>query len=270
MSNSEPVPQKDSRIFRFFRGKDDLAKVNAELKHVGLGATLRFIFSKLAARTGWLCYYLYHRSADRRFDRVNGVETCGVTFNDNLAVVGNNRESGLEYEPTPVGSFDRMLAEVHDDFGEFTFIDFGCGKGRTLLLASHHNFRTIRGVEFVQELQQIANQNIEAYASGKQRCRDVSAVLCDAAEFAIPDDKCLFYFYFPFREDVLRIVMNNIVTSYQQNPRKMYFIVRLDKSDWTEVSQRVFGEHPALKAFGKQPDLSRVRFMPFDVIYYAT
>ena len=32
------------------------------------------------------------------------------------------------------------------------FVDFGCGKGRALLIASEYNFKSVRGVEFAHEL----------------------------------------------------------------------------------------------------------------------
>jgi SAM-dependent methyltransferase len=270
MSNRNPERTEDSRAFTVYRGKDDFKTVDERFRQTGLSATLKFIFTRVASRLGWWSYYLYHRSFDRRFDRQHGVDTCGIMFNDKLTVVGNNRASGLEYEPTPVRSFNKMLTEIKEDLSDFTFIDFGCGKGRTLLLASHDNFNKIRGVEFVKEIQEIATRNIAIYRPENQQCRDIEAVLCDAAEFEIPDDNCVFYFYFPFREDVLRVVMNNIVASYRGSPRKMYFVVRLDKPEWTEITQRVFSEYAVLQPFGRQPDLSGVRVMPFDVIYYKT
>jgi len=270
MPDSHAVQAEDSREFTFFRGKDDFQTVGERLKSDGFFSTIRFIGIKFMSRLGWWLYYLYHRFFDRRFDRLHGVETCGVMFNDNLTVVGNNRESGLEYEPTPVRAFNKMLAKVKDDLGEFAFIDFGCGKGRTLLLASRYNFKQIRGVEFVQELQEIATRNIGIFENSGQRCQDVEAVLCDAAEFEIPDENCVFYFYFPFREDVLRTVVKNIVVSYRHRPRKMYCIIRLDKPDWTEVTRRVFSEHKELQATGRPPDPSGFRVMPFDVVYFST
>lgn len=268
MTSTKIARDVDPREFRFFRGREDFRTLSTRIRQQGVVATVRFACERVISRIGWQGYYLFHRFADRRFDRIHNVDTCGILFNDDLTVVGNNRASGLEYEATPVRALDGMLAQIGTEFSEFTFVDYGCGKGRTLLLASLHSFRRIRGVEFVKELQEIAARNIEHFDPPGRKCHDVEAILQDGAEYQIPDDNCVFYFYFPFREDVFRVVVNNIVSSYRRRPRKMYFIIRLDKPDWTEITQRVFGEHEVLESFGPRPDASRVRVVPFDTVYY--
>jgi hypothetical protein len=59
----------------------------------------------------------------------------------------------------------RSVAEA--GLQDFTFIDLGSGKGRVLLMASDYPFKRIIGVEFMPELQRVAQENIRKYA---ERC----------------------------------------------------------------------------------------------------
>ena len=48
--------------------------------------------------------------------------------------------------------FRKVLASLQIAFHDYTFIDFGSGKGRALLLASEFPFKRIIGLEFSPEL----------------------------------------------------------------------------------------------------------------------
>ena len=44
-----------------------------------------------------------------------------------------------------------------------SFVDYGAGKGRVLLLASQHPFAAIGGIEFAEELHDDATMNIAQF-----------------------------------------------------------------------------------------------------------
>jgi 16S rRNA G966 N2-methylase RsmD len=158
---------------------------------------------------------------NRRFDRKYSVDTSGVTMLSQLTCDGNNKEHGVWYEPTPLKTLKTMFSMLPDDVSEFTFIDFGSGKGRTLLYASTFGFRRIIGVEFAKELHAIAERNIRTFRNSRQKCFDITSVRADAVEFSLPEDKCVLYFFHPFREEVMTRVLRNIEASYRKNPRKL-------------------------------------------------
>ena len=271
MNTKDSEKESQEREFALFRAKEDFDKLSSRLRSEGLWGAVQFLGRKLGSRRRWWSYYLYHRTFDRSFDRRHGVDTCGVVFLSDLTVVSTNKHSGLEYEPTPVRAFDRMLGDLPADLSEFAFIDFGCGKGRTLLLASQRHFKMIRGVEFAKELQEIAEKNIQAFRSDRQICRDIRATWIDAAEYEIPDENCVFYFYYPFHEDVMHKVVGNILASHEKNPRKMYFVNRLDKPEWHAACERVFGEYESLKRnVSEKPSFLHSITAPFTVITYET
>ena len=52
-----------------------------------------------------------------------------------LTIRGPNRAHGHDYRPTPCSIFEWTMAAIDYDFSRLTFVDYGAGKGRVLLLA---------------------------------------------------------------------------------------------------------------------------------------
>jgi tRNA G46 methylase TrmB len=74
------------------------------------------------------------------------------------------------YQPTDPALFQEIMASLPIEFEQFTFVDLGSGKGRTLLMASEYPFKRIVGVELIAELHRAAEENIRDYRSPTQRC----------------------------------------------------------------------------------------------------
>jgi SAM-dependent methyltransferase len=104
-----------------------------------------------------------------------------------------------------------------------TFIDFGCGKGRAVHQAAMRPFRRVIGVEVSPPLAQIARAGLAARGH-RHRCRDVQIVVCDAAEFPVPDDLTVAYFFDPFHGATLDTVLGHIVESIDRRPRRVSLI----------------------------------------------
>lgn len=127
------------------------------------------------------------------------------------------------YQPTDPPAFHEMLATLQQsadlDFGEFTFIDLGSGKGRTLLMASDYPFRRIVGVELLPALHRIAQQNLTQYKSDSQECFVLESICSDAASFNFPAGPLLIYLFNPFPESVLRRMLANLRHALDESPR---------------------------------------------------
>lgn len=132
------------------------------------------------------------------------------------------------YQPTDPALFHEMLTAVQQrvglNFAQFTFVDLGSGKGRTLLMASDYPFRRIVGVEFLPALHQIAQQNLAQYKSDSQRCFALEAICADATNFLFPDEPLIVYLFNPFPESGLRRVMASLAESLRQQPRPIYVL----------------------------------------------
>lgn len=104
-----------------------------------------------------------------------------------------------------------------------SIVDFGSGKGRVLIVAAHYGFTKLTGVEFAEELCDIAKENI-----GRNKSSFPEATFrilnIDAADYVVDDDDDVFFFYSPFNQHVMAKVGKNIVASVKKAPRKIYII----------------------------------------------
>ena len=114
------------------------------------------------------------------------------------------------------------------------FVDVGCGKGKTLMVAARLGFRSVVGVEFAPELAAIAAANIRKVGIG-----NAAVVEGDAAAFTFPDDPLVVYFYNPFSREVMQQVIANLARSraprvYVVYKNPTYADVVLDASGFLE------------------------------------
>lgn len=132
------------------------------------------------------------------------------------------------YQPTDPPAFRDMLETLQQtvdlNFAEFTFIDLGSGKGRTLLMASDYPFRRIVGVELLPALHCRAQQNLAQYRSDSQKCFALESICADAAEFHFPAEPLLIYLFNPFPESVMRRVLANLRRALDEYPTAAHLI----------------------------------------------
>jgi SAM-dependent methyltransferase len=119
------------------------------------------------------------------------------------------------YQPTEPTLFVEMMASLPIDFREFTFVDLGSGKGRTLLMASEYPFRRIVGVEILPELDRAAQENIRGFNNPAQRCAQIESICGDAREFVLPEEPLVLYLFNPLPEAALRQVIRRRAQSTQ-------------------------------------------------------
>src|SRR5262245_50228723 len=107
-----------------------------------------------------------------------------------------------------------------------TFIDFGCGKGRVLHQAAKRPFRRVIGVEISPILAEIARANLTPRRR-RYRCGDIEIVVSDVAEYQVPDDLTIGYFYSPFKDETCDYVLTSIIDSMDRQPRRVRLIYLL-------------------------------------------
>ena len=88
---------------------------------------------------------------------------------------------------------------------DHTFIDFGCGKGRVLIMAERMGFKKLIGVEFSQDMYEICRRNLK-----KVNSKAVQVVQGDAVEYPLSGDVKTFYFCNPFAYFIFEKILNNI------------------------------------------------------------
>jgi SAM-dependent methyltransferase len=117
-----------------------------------------------------------------------------------------------------------MMGSLPIAFEQFTFIDLGSGKGRTLLMASEYPFQKIIGVELIAELHRAAEENIGAYKSPTQKCTRVESLLADARDFELPEEPLMLYLFNPLPERALSEVLQRLERSLAQAPRPVWVV----------------------------------------------
>jgi hypothetical protein len=161
--------------------------------------------------------------ADYDWDHRVNTTSAAVSWRDRLLGIFHS-----PYQPTEPVLFHEMLdalqRQAHLDFREFTFIDLGSGKGRTLLLASDYPFRRIVGVELLPALHHTAQENLQNYHSESQKCFALDSLCADATAFAFPAEPAVLYLFNPFPESGLQRLLANLEESLRQNPRPVFVL----------------------------------------------
>lgn len=166
---------------------------------------LRFKLKRRASRRQRLrewWYDLRHRADTRGFIRA---DVFGFSPSRVRAYVGTPWELAQTV-------FERVGVSAHD-----VFVDYGCGKGRMLLIARRYPFRRIVGVELIPELAAVARSN----ARSNDRIEVVEA---DASRWDLPVDATVLYAFNPFGSDVWVEVLQRIGESQLRTPRRVRLI----------------------------------------------
>jgi SAM-dependent methyltransferase len=206
-----------------------------------LGAMTEFVRDSLPERRR-----LRYGDADYDWEHRVNTTSAAVSWRDRLLGALHS-----PYQPTEAGLFHEMIAALSGqpgfDFPDFTFVDLGSGKGRTLLMAADYPFRRIVGVELLPSLHQIAQENLRQYRSESQRCFTVEAICADATEFSFPSEPLVLYLFNPFPEAGLRHVIGNLQSSLLEHPRTMYVLYHNPVMEHVLVEgaglKKIFGTH---------------------------
>jgi SAM-dependent methyltransferase len=168
---------------------------------------------RLAARV------ILARLADSVQERVLRIRSAGLVPIESLIPQWRDCH---DYFPTTIGDFRRVLNDLAIDAND-VFVDYGCGKGRVLILASAYRFAGIIGVEISEVLAAAARVNVDRALRADAHAR-IAIVNCNARDFAVPHDASVLYFYNPFHGDILRAVFERVRRSLHENPRRLYVI----------------------------------------------
>jgi SAM-dependent methyltransferase len=152
------------------------------------------------------------------FDVELGIETSFPEPLWQLNISSPNAKFGVRYQPTEPSLFLDSLRACPAEVREFTYIDLGCGKGRTLILAAREGFQRIIGVEISSQLATIARKNISHVGILAQ------VIEADASQFEFPDGNLLIYMYNPFGIPIVDAVIRNLIIRTERC-RDVVFVV---------------------------------------------
>jgi hypothetical protein len=126
-------------------------------------------------------------------------------------------------------------------------VDLGSGKGRALLLAAHHPFKRIVGIEFAEELHRAAAANVELMRDASR----IELIHGDASEYSLPPGPVVLYLYNPFDRPLMTAVAKNTLANWAADPRpvQVIYAAAFLADCWSEAGWRLAASHPHFVIF---------------------
>lgn len=196
------------------------------------------------------------------FDLRYGVSTKGdlptsrLGFEDHAVQV-----QAVRYSPAPPlcirHAFDRLKRHIHS-FEGAVFIDYGCGKGRVMLLALEAGFKQVVGLDLSLPLLEQCRDNLRRYTRHQAGADRFLALKENAATYTPPPAARVFFFFNPFSDSIFDETAARIVDSVNRHPRQVYTLTLGSDYDFasvgfTQIDQvtgvRVFSNRPSFPAF---------------------
>ena len=138
------------------------------------------------------------------------------------------------YVPTRVRSFKKLLSKLSINYSG-RFVDYGCGKGRVLILAAEAGFKHVVGIEFVPEWAKLSEHNLQG---SKYSSINFEILNIDAQLYEPTKEDSFFYFYDPFGDGILIPCLKTINRSFAGHNRKGHVVILNNlRTDWTPVIQ---------------------------------
>jgi len=202
-----------------------VARISTTIRRHGFVGIAKLIPKNLRlVRRQWTRRWIRARQQGRAFDRRFGTRTTSVVMSlSSLGATEEQSRHGTWYQPVVIDEMDALLRTVDLSRGHFTFIDFGCGMGLPLLIASHYDFARIIGVELLRPLADVAESNIRIYRHPDQRCFAMEVACCDARDFAPPGGNTVYFIANPFDGEILRAVLQRVETSHSPDEEVLVF-----------------------------------------------
>ena len=160
------------------------------------------------------------RCFDFCVDGILGVETSKWVEATQLKSTHIQLANGTRYQPTPYIVLYAVFSQLKR-FQINQFIDYGCGKGRCLLVASRFGYKDIMGVEIDAELCRLAEAN----------CGTRARIVHGSADDLVSPDKSSIHFFFqPFNWQVMgKLLKKSIVTKTSRQLLVFINPIDLDK-----------------------------------------
>lgn len=162
-------------------------------------------------------------AVDLWFDLRRGTRTAGWVPLDEFSITSPNRTRGRAYQATPAFAFARLFRKVSIP-RNCGFVDFGCGRGRAMLLAADAGFERVVGIEFAAELAADARRNVQRWIGRSERVCRMSVIEGDVLDYPIVPEDAVFFLFNPFDDLILDGILDRVEASLDAAPRAAWII----------------------------------------------
>ena len=187
-----------------------------KLKEKGLFRFIKSVFK--------IAYFNIIKFEDLFFDLKYSTDTTSIEDPSSHSLVGQSSLHGSLYQPTRARPFRKLLRKLNLPKNS-TFVDYGCGKGRILLLAAEYGFKHIVGIDYSPKLCKISQNNIDIFLKNKSlSSTSFSIINEDASVRTVENSENVFFMFNPFDAKIVSDVVRNISLSLKDHPRKCWII----------------------------------------------
>jgi SAM-dependent methyltransferase len=179
-----------------------------------------FFFIGVNWNFGLAFFTIWHEIKGERKYNLNSI---GLDKLHTLSIKGDNLAHSSIYQACNYYILENGFNYLRSINENNNIVDFGCGKGRALVVAAWFEFKNITGIDFAKALCISAEQNIK-----KVKLLYPSAtfnVVCDdVVNYKIKKEQNVFFFFNPFDEVIMLEVVKNILASLKEKSRKVYIM----------------------------------------------
>lgn len=165
-------------------------------------------------------FTVYH---EIRGERKYGIDTIKIDRLQDEKIESENLLHASIYQASNYYLIEKAFDYLKSEKVNYALLDYGCGKGRILVVAAHYGFKNITGIDFSKLFCIEAEANVEKIKS-KFPATNFNIICADAAVYKIENYQNAFFFFNPFDEVVLLKVVKNLLFSLKEFPRKIYVI----------------------------------------------
>lgn len=188
------------------------------IRHSGFFAVLSFFFNSFRE---WL-WFASHRKTSVNLMNLRCIEK-------DL----HNQKHATYYLPSPVIPFCKMIKGLSLPQPS-VFVDYGAGKGRAMILAAECGFHKVKGLEFSPSLYHSAQKNLQSYSEKSGERSRFELIHTDATAYPVKKEDNCFYFFHPFRDNILKRCLKNIYSSLKEHPRETLLIYQINNRENTK------------------------------------
>lgn len=167
---------------------------------------------QLEQRLKWMLFRARLKIEDRlsrAYDAKHNVETAREESLADCGVAPEAVQRGnAVYRVTWGSLIHRAMSKLRIDHRRYSFIDYGAGKGKAMLMASDYPFQRIIGLEYSERLHAIAAANCRTYRSDAQKCHAFEPILIDVLNYDPPPGPIVCFMCNPFDHATMHVVFD--------------------------------------------------------------
>lgn len=157
----------------------------------------------------------------------------------NINTIGNQdwKKTSIHnhpYEPTLYIALEELFKNYQLLENDYV-VDFGCGMGRLLFFINYYFKSNVTGIEINERYYKEALYNKINYEKINRKYSNKINFICTKAQnYKIKDLENKFYFFNPFSIQIFSKVIDNILKSYEENPRNMDIIMYYPSQEYLD------------------------------------